>query len=132
MPRRTTATPPGEAKDLKNHSFEMLVATWLMQDGWQVFVPLLDHGHCTDLLISDGPKYYRLQIKTIEAQSEAYKLQNRWSHSNIDYVMVFAKNSNWGYIPPAFKERQKRLDAKEHQKFQHSRAAFLKAFHSVA
>jgi hypothetical protein len=39
-----------------------------MEDGWQVFVPLLDHGHKTDLLVSDEPNYYRIQIKTIEAQ----------------------------------------------------------------
>jgi hypothetical protein len=39
-------------------------------DGLQVFLPLLDHGHKTDLLVSDGPNDYRIQIKTIEAQDE--------------------------------------------------------------
>jgi hypothetical protein len=44
-----------------------MVVDSLMQDGWQVFSPILDHGHQTDLLISDGPNYYRMQIKTVEA-----------------------------------------------------------------
>lgn len=104
MPRRTTHTRPGTAQSLKNHSFEMLVATWFMQAGWQVFVPLLDHGHCTDLLISDGPHYYRLQVKTIEAQKEDIEIHNKWSHSNVQFVALFAKNSNRGYVMPAFAE----------------------------
>lgn len=48
-----------------------------MYDGWQVFIPVLDNGHKTDILISDGISYHRLQIKTIEAKSEDHKLDNR-------------------------------------------------------
>jgi hypothetical protein len=43
---------------MKNMAFESTVVSWLMHDGWQVFLPILDHGHKTDILISDGPHYH--------------------------------------------------------------------------
>jgi len=55
-----TATKEGTHQVLKNSSFESLVVSWLMQDGWQVFIPILDNGHQTDILISDGPNYHRV------------------------------------------------------------------------
>ena len=131
MPNRTTSLPPGTAKNHKNHSFELLVATWLMQAGWQVFVPLLDDAHCTDLLVSDGPKFYRLQIKTLERQDEACKVANRWKTGEIDYVVFFAKNSNWGYICPAFSSNERRLNHPDHKRFQQTRKEFLAAFHTI-
>lgn len=42
-----------------------------MQDGWQVYTPMLDHGHKTDLLVTDGERHYPIQVKAIEAQDEA-------------------------------------------------------------
>ena len=116
---------------MRNCSFESLSATWLLQAGWQVFLPLLDHGHKTDLLVSDGPKYYRLQVKTIEAQDEHTEVDNRWKGSNVQYVVYFARASNWGYIIPAFTTNRKRLDCAGGQRFQQTRDSFLKAFHAV-
>ncbi len=63
MPRRMTATKKGTHQALKNSSFESMVVSWLMQDGWQVFTPVLDNGHQTDILISDGSNYHRIQEK---------------------------------------------------------------------
>lgn len=99
-----------------------------MQAGWQVFLPLLDHGHKTDLLVSDGPNYYRIQVKTIEAQDPHFEVENKWKGSNVHYVAYFAKNSNWGFIIPAFSTLRKRLDAAGGQRFQQNRDSFLKAF----
>jgi hypothetical protein len=45
MPRRLTQTKAGTHQALKNTSFESMVVSWLMQDGWQIFLPVLDHGH---------------------------------------------------------------------------------------
>jgi hypothetical protein len=42
MPRRMTQTKPGTHQVLKNSSFESRVISWLMQDGWQIFTPILD------------------------------------------------------------------------------------------
>ncbi len=50
MPRLLSPIPDGTRQALLNTSFENLVVTWLMQDGWQVFVPMLDHGHKTDVV----------------------------------------------------------------------------------
>ena len=72
---------------LQNSSFESLVVSWLMRDGWQVFIPILDNGHKTDLLISDGPKYYRIQVKTVDAATESVVVENRWPESNLDCVV---------------------------------------------
>ena len=83
MPIRQTQTLQGTHKTLKNTSFESIVISWLMQDGWQVFTPMLDHGHRTDILISDGPNYFRIQVKTVEASGEDHKVDNRWKDSNV-------------------------------------------------
>lgn len=69
-----------------------------MQAGWEVFLPLIDHGHKTDLLVCDGPNHYRIQIKTIEALDEhaEIEIENWWKGSPLQFVVYFAKNSNWG------------------------------------
>ncbi len=131
MPTRKTPNTEAAAKVMRNCSFETLCATWFMEDGWQVFVPLLDHGHKTDLLVSDGPNYYRIQIKTIEAQDEHTEVENRWKGSCVQFVVYFAKNSNWGYVIPAFTTLRKKLDAAGGIKFERKRDSFLKAFHAL-
>jgi hypothetical protein len=129
MPRRLTQTKSGTHQALKNCSFEIWVVSWLMQDGWQVFLPVLDHGHQTDILISDGPNYYRIQIKTIEATEKDYIVENRWKESNVDIIIFFARNSTWGYIVPAFEEDSKPLNHSTHSRFSQDKKDFLKAFH---
>jgi hypothetical protein len=131
MPRRMTQTNPGTHQVLKNSSFESRVISWLMRDGWQIFTPILDNGHQTDMLISDGPNYYRIQVKTIDAKSDDQYVENRWKDSNVDCVIYFARNSNWGYVAPAFTQNRKRLNADGHVKFQQNKNDFLKAFHKV-
>lgn len=132
MPRRMTATKEGTHQVLKNSSFESLVVSWLMQDGWQVFVPILDNGHQTDILISDGPNYHRVQVKTVEAAGTDHVLENRWKDSNVDVLVVFARNGNWGYVMPAFTQNKRKLNAEGHQKFDRTKKNdFLKAFHKV-
>ena len=131
MPTRKTSTKNGTHQVLKNSSFESMVVSWLMQDGWQIFTPVLDNGHQTDLLISDGPNYHRIQVKTIEASGEDHIVENRWKDSNVDVVIFFARNSTWGYIMPAFSQNKKKLNADGHQRFNQTRKEFLKAFHKL-
>lgn len=100
-----------------------------MQDGWQIFLPILDHGHKTDLLISDGPMFYRLQIKTVEASSKHHVVENLWEGSNLDYVIYFVRNGSWGVITPAFVEKKRKLSHAEHRKFDCDRKSFLREFH---
>tara|TARA_R110002050_G_scaffold17413_9_gene51780 strand:+ start:4600 stop:4962 length:363 start_codon:yes stop_codon:yes gene_type:complete len=106
MPRSLTATKSGTHQVLKNSSFESMVVGWLMQDGWQVFIPILDNGHQTGILISDGPHYYRIQIKTVEAAGDSHVVENRWKDCNVDVVVFFVRNSNWGYVTPGFYRKQ--------------------------
>ena len=131
MPRRMTVTKDGTHQVLKNSSFESLVVSWLMQDGWQVFTPILDNGHQTDILISDGPNYHRIQVKTVEALGEDHELENRWKGSNVDVIVAFARNGNWGYVLPAFTQNKRKLNFDGHQKFVQSKNDFLKAFHKI-
>ena len=131
MPRRMTATKNGTHQVLKNSSFESMVVSWLMQDGWQVFVPILDNGHQTDILISDGPNYHRIQVKTVEASGDDHVVENRWKNSNVDVVVFFARNSNWGYVTPAFSQNKRKLNSDGHQKFVQNKNDFLKAFHKL-
>lgn len=129
MPRRMTQTKSGTHQALKNTSFESMVVSWLMQDGWQVFLPILDHGHQTDILISDGPNYYRIQIKTVEAKGDDHVVQNCWEGSHVNLVIYFARNSNWGFITPAFTEKKRHLNHEGHRKFTQDRKEFLREFH---
>lgn len=131
MPRRMTKTKAEAHQTMKNVSFESQVVTWLMQDGWQVFVPLLDHGHKTDILISDGPSYYRIQVKTVEATGEDHEIFNSWNENDVNCVIWFARNSTWGYITKGFEESKRKLNHTEHQRFEQSKNDFLKAFHKL-
>ena len=130
MPKRTTGLSDANARLHKNHSYELLVATWLMNAGWQVFTPLLDAAHAVDLIVSDGPHPYRVQIKSLAAQDEHQLVQNLWQGKHIDYVIYFAQRSNWGFVCPAFASRQKRLDDPTHKRFQQTPKSFLAAFHT--
>jgi len=131
MPRRMTATKDGTHQALKNTSYESIVISWLMQDGWQVFTPVLDNGHQTDILISDGLNYHRIQVKTVEASGEDHVIENRWKDSNVNVVVFFARNSNWGYVMPAFTQNKRKLNADGHQRFNENKNDFLKAFHKL-
>ena len=132
MPKRSTPHLPGTRKYLRNCSFELLCAHWLVRAGWQVFTPLFDHGHQTDLLVSDGPKYFRIQVKTVEAGSDDLIVDNKWSGSDVHYVAVFARNSSWGIIFPAFAEKRRNLKDTGGAKFEIKPASFMKAFHELA
>ena len=133
MPRRLTQTAPNTHQTMKNVSFEKIVAAWLMTDGWQVFTPILDHGHQTDLLISDGPNYHRVQIKTVATRGTDHVVHNQWQqNSHVDVVIYFARNSNWGVVAPAFKENSRALNHPEHLQFNsRSSKEFLTAFHKL-
>lgn len=131
MPRRQTQTNPNTHQALKNSSFESRVVSWLMQDGWQVFLPVLDHGHQTDILISDGPNFYRVQVKTLNSSGDDQVLRNQWVNGNIDCVIYFARNSNWGLVAPAFEEEKRSINHASHIRFEQSKKEFLKAFHKL-
>ena len=131
MPKRQTKTKAGTHQALKNISFESRVVAWLMYDGWQVFTPVVDNGHQTDILVSDGPEYYRIQIKTVDAATADEPFENRWKDSHVDFVVAFARNSNWGYVFKAFSQNRKKLNAQGHEMFMQNRRDFLKAFHKV-
>jgi hypothetical protein len=131
LPRRVTNTPAKTHQTLKNVSYESLVTSWLMHDGWQVYRPMLDHGHKTDLLISDGPNFHRIQIKSFESKREERIVTNCWSPCLIDCVVFMARDANWGVITPAFSQRQRPIKHKDHRKFDKNRREFLRAFHLV-
>lgn len=94
-------------------------------------MPVLDHGHQTDILISDRPNYFRVQVKTVGAASDDYELRNQWKGSNVSCVVFFARNSNWGCVTPAFEEDRRPMNHPSHQRSEQSRKEFLKAFHKV-
>lgn len=131
MPTRKTATSKETHQTLKNLAYENRVISWLMDAGWQVFTPVCDNGHQTDILISDGPNFHRIQVKTMKASGESHLLQNRWKDSDVNVVVAFARNSNWGYVMPAFSVKERRLNFDGHQRFDQDKNSFLKAFHKL-
>ncbi|GAB2518729.1 hypothetical protein [Microbulbifer agarilyticus] len=116
------------ARHYHNLSFELLCASWLLANGWDVFSPLIDHGSKTDLLISDRKSYYRIQIKAVDTVDEAVVVENKWNDTPIDYVIYFSKQRDWGYVAKPFRQKQKRLDSPDHIRFHQHPKNFIKAF----
>jgi len=115
----------------KNVSFETLAASWFSGDGWEVLMPLVDHGKKTDLVLADDSHFYRIQVKTIDSNDESIQVENMWGNEKIHYVIYFSRNSHWGYIARAFKEKRKHLNACDHIRFHQHPKNFLKAFKEI-
>ena len=80
----------------------------------------------------EGVDYFRIQIKTVEASGEDHLVENKWEDSNVNYVIYFARNSTWGYIAPAFDDKKRPLNHREHARFEtNSRTQFLKELHKI-
>ncbi|HHX8369413.1 hypothetical protein NB574_11750 [Vibrio vulnificus] len=130
MPVRTLHTSSEAKKHYKSISYETLLASWLLQDGWEVFMPMIDHGMKTDVLISDGNKFYRIQVKSVECFDENTVVTDQWQNAQIDYVIYFSRCSNWGYIAPPFRGKRK-VNHPKHVRFHQHPKNFLKAFGRV-
>lgn len=126
---------PMQAKTLAAHkqlSFENLVATWLLSDGWEVLIPAIDHGMKTDLVVANENRFYRIQVKSLESADEKLKVENKWKGVKIDYVVYFSRSGEWGYITPAFQQNRKRLDSPGHVRFNKNKQnEFISAFEMV-
>jgi hypothetical protein len=131
MPIKNSAPAITAAKHYENISYETQAASWLLNDGWEVYQPMIDHGMKTDLLIPDGHKLYRIQIKTLESSNENAIVENKWGNADIDYVIYFSKKGNWGYITKPFKQRTKPLKSKGHIRFHKAQQPFAKAFELI-
>lgn len=133
MPIRTTVVKSEVAKTLQNMSFEQKTIAWLMSDGWEVYAPIVDNGHKTDILISDGAHFYRIQIKTVSVDGgKTQKVLNKWQGVDIDLVIYYAREGEWGYVASAFKGKKRALNHKEHKYFNSTKKKdFLKAFHEI-
>ena len=131
MPVKNAAPALSSIKHYKSLSYETLAASWLLNDGWDVFLPMIDHGQKTDVVISDGQVFYRIQIKSVETNDEATQVDNKWGEVSIDYVIYFSRQGNWGYITRPFKQKRKRLNAPGHVRFHQHQKNFVKAFQLI-
>lgn len=127
MPTKTVAPSIPAQKNYKSISYETLLASWFLQDGWEVFMPLIDHGMKTDVLISDGSRFYRIQVKSVESLDDDITVESQWADVEIDYVVYFSRLGNWGYITPPFRGRRK-LNHQAHLRFHQHPKNFIKAF----
>ncbi|WP_434340177.1 hypothetical protein [Motilimonas cestriensis] len=130
MPIKNTHITPAAKHNYKSISYETLLASWLLQDGWEVFMPMIDHGMKTDVLISDGNQFYRIQVKSLECSDERTLVQEQWGNAKIDFVVYFSRFGNWGYIAPPFKGKRcvaHQEHVRFHQHPENFRKAFLKA-----
>lgn len=127
MPVKSNCPHSEYIKHFKSISYETLLASWLLQDGWEVFMPMIDHGMKTDVLISDGHKFYRIQVKSIECSDENTVVSEQWRGVDIDYVVYFSRVARWGYITLPFKGRRK-VNHHEHLRFHQDPTNFCKVF----
>jgi hypothetical protein len=131
MPVKNSNRSTPAFQHYKNVSFETLAASWFTYDGWEVFVPIIDHDMKTDLLVGDGTNFYRIQIKTVESSDESHFVENKWGDAKIDFVIYFSRTANWGYLVKPFTQRRKRLNAPENIKFHQHPKPFVKAFNRI-
>jgi len=115
----------------KHISYETLAASWLTEDGWEVFMPLVDHDKKTDLLIADDDNFYRIQVKAINSLDEGFTVENKWEGKDIDYVIYFSMQGSWGYITKPFKTKHAKLNSDGHVRFHQHPTNFLKAFMKI-
>lgn len=128
MPVKSKLISKEARRYYENTSFEHLVSTWLQRDGWEVYAPYVDHGAKTDVLISDGNHFYRIQVKSVDTSDENIVVIPQWSEEDdIDYVIYFSKKADWGYITPKYSARRK-LKHPEHIRFHQQAKNFKKAF----
>jgi hypothetical protein len=78
MPVKNSCPKSQSLQHYKNISYETLAASWLLNDGWDVFMPMIDHGLKTDFVISDGDTFYRIQVKSIVSDYESTVVENKW------------------------------------------------------
>lgn len=115
----------------RHMSYEQLVAAWLLSDGWEVLIPMLDHGMKTDLVVADDNNFYRIQIKCLDTTDESTNVSNQWKGKKIDFVIYFSLKHDWGYIARAFNEGHKKLNSEDHIKFYPHPTNFLRAFKKI-
>ena len=131
MPVRKTALKEQTLSQYKNHSYEYLLLSWLLSGGWEASKPSVDLGLKTDVQVTDGRMLYRIQVKTIDSIDDNVMVENMWGDADIDFVVYFSKNDNWGYITPAFKEKKKKLKSVDHLRFHQHPKCFLKEFSKI-
>ena len=131
MPVRNAAIKETTLAAHKQLSYESLLAAWLLGDGWEVLIPVIDHGKKTDLVVADDNLYYRIQVKSIQSANEAVTVKNQWQGAKIDYVVYFSVQGEWGYLTPAFPEPSKLLNSPGHIRFHKHPTNFLKAFRKI-
>ena len=71
----------------KQLSHEPLLGAWLSGAGWEVLVPMVDHGKKTDLVICDVGRYHRIQVKSVGTRDESTRVYNKWQGALVDYVI---------------------------------------------
>lgn len=115
----------------KQLSYEQLLSAWLSGNGWEVLIPVIDHGKKTDLVIADDMNFYRIQVKSVQTNDETVWVENKWHGVKIDYVVYFSTIGEWGYITPAFPEVGRYLNSSGHIRFHKHPNNFLKAFKKI-
>lgn len=128
MPVLNATIKPTTLAAHKQLSYEQLLSAWLSSDGWEVLIPIIDHGRKTDLVIADGVNFYRIQVKSVQTNDESVRVENKWQGAKIDYVVYFSTIGEWGYIAPAFSETDRALNSPGHIRFHKHPKNFLRAF----
>ena len=131
MPVKNTIRTAPAQRHYNSISYETLTASWLVSDGWEVYLPLIDHDMKTDLIVVDNHNFYRIQVKSLDTKRENIMVENKWGDVDIDYIIYFSRTSSWGYIATPFRQRKKRLNSCDHIRFHKDCKPFLRAFSEI-
>ncbi len=92
MPRMNAIPPLSTKFHFKSISYETLAASWFTSAGWEVLLPIIDHGKKTDLVVADDQNYYRIQIKSLETDNEKTTVCNMWGDVAVDFIIYFGSS----------------------------------------
>ena len=137
MPIKKTTTKRATKENqvtMLNLSWEHQLAAWLLRDGWEVFMPLTDVGQKTDIAISDGTRFYRIQVKTVISDTFSTKLKNSWGGKDplCDIVLIILKGCGQGICLDPLKNKSSEINLSTAigERFKQDYKNFIAAFKS--
>ena len=93
MPAKSKKLSDSYLKAYQSISYELRLSSYFLSDGWEVFKPEIDHGSKTDILVGEGNRFYRIQVKTIDSHDESVIVENLLQGSDVNYVVYFSKKA---------------------------------------
>lgn len=121
--------PTNDSHLLVCRSYEPLLESLLMRQGFEVARPSCEHGLNTDLYVVVDQRYLRVEVKTTQTFCTERTVENRHPATKTDMAVIFARDSQRGIIlAPAPRRRRWRMGDPNRLPFKDHGKSFRLAF----